>query len=99
MFEHAVYSVISPEGCASILWRTADKAADAAEAMKITASDLQALGVVDRVIAEPLGGAHRDAEAAIEGLKQALLEELDGCQALGPKELLAQRRAKFLAVG
>ena len=60
MFEHAVYSVISPEGCASILWRTADKAADAAEAMRITASDLQALGVVDRIVPEPLGGAHRD---------------------------------------
>ena len=59
MFEHAVYSVISPEGCASILWRTADKAAEAAEAMKITASDLQALGVVDRVVDEPVGGAHR----------------------------------------
>ncbi len=58
MFEHAVYSVISPEGCASILWRTADKAADAAEAMKITAADLQALGVVDRIVNEPLGGAH-----------------------------------------
>ena len=65
MFEHAVYSVISPEGCASILWRTADKAADAAEAMKITAADLQALGVVDRIVQEPLGGAHRDPEAAI----------------------------------
>ena len=68
MFEHAVYSVISPEGCASILWRTADKAADAAEAMKITAADLQALGVVDRIVAEPLGGAHRDPEAAIGAL-------------------------------
>jgi len=99
MFEHAVYSVISPEGCASILWRTADKAADAAEAMKITASDLQALGVVDRVIEEPLGGAHRHPEAAIGELRKALLEELDGCMALGAKELLAQRRAKFLAVG
>jgi len=99
MFEHAVYSVISPEGCASILWRTADKASDAAEAMKITASDLQALGVVDRIVAEPLGGAHRHPDAAMGELKQALLEELDGCGALGPKELLAQRRAKFLAVG
>ena len=99
MFEHAVYSVISPEGCASILWRTADKAADAAEAMRITASDLQALGVVDRIIDEPLGGAHRHPEGAIGELKQALIEELDGCAALGPKELLAQRRAKFLAVG
>ena len=99
MFEHAVYSVISPEGCASILWRTADKAADAAEAMKITASDLHALGVVDRIIEEPLGGAHRHPETAIAELKQALIEELDGCTALGAKELLAQRRAKFLAVG
>ena len=99
MFEHAVYSVISPEGCASILWRTADKASDAAEAMKITASDLQALGVVDRIVDEPLGGAHRHPEAAMGELKQALLEELDGCGELGPKELLAQRRAKFLAVG
>jgi acetyl-CoA carboxylase carboxyl transferase subunit alpha len=99
MFEHAVYSVISPEGCASILWRTADKAAEAAEAMKITASDLQALGVVDRVIEEPLGGAHRHPEAAIDEFKQALLEEIDFCLALGAKELLAQRRAKFLAVG
>src|SRR2546423_12619450 len=75
MFEHAVYSVISPEGCASILWRTADKAADAAEAMKITAQDQQALGVVDRIIDEPLGGAHRDPEAAIGALKGALIEE------------------------
>jgi len=99
MFEHAVYSVISPEGCASILWRTADKAADAAEAMKITASDLQALGVVDRIVEEPLGGAHRHPEAAMGNLKEALIEELDGYSALGPKELLAQRRAKFLAVG
>ena len=99
MFEHAVYSVISPEGCASILWRTADKAADAAEAMKITAQDQQALGVIDRIIDEPLGGAHRDPETAIGALKGALIEELDGCSKLGPDELRAQRRAKFLAIG
>ena len=99
MFEHAVYSVISPEGCASILWRTADKAADAAEAMKITAADLQALGVIDRIVEEPVGGAHRDSEAAIGALKGALIEELDGCSKLGPDELRAQRRAKFLAIG
>jgi acetyl-CoA carboxylase carboxyl transferase subunit alpha len=99
MFEHAVYAVISPEGCASILWRTADKAAEAAEAMKITASDLQALGVVDRIVAEPLGGAHRDPDAAIGAIKGAILEELDGCSALGGDELRAQRRAKFLAIG
>jgi acetyl-CoA carboxylase carboxyl transferase subunit alpha len=99
MYEHAVYSVISPEGCASILWRTADKAADAAEAMKITAADQQGLGVVDRIIPEPLGGAHRDPDAAIGSLKGAILEELDGCSKLGPNELRAQRRAKFLAIG
>ena len=99
MFEHAVYSVISPEGCASILWRTADKAGEAAEAMRITASDLQSLGVVDRVVLEPLGGAHRDQAAAIASLKSALLEEFAGCSKLGPDELLAQRRAKFLAIG
>jgi acetyl-CoA carboxylase carboxyl transferase subunit alpha len=99
MFEHAVYSVISPEGCASILWRTADKAAEAAEAMKITAADLQALGVVDRIVDEPLGGAHRDPEAAIGALKGAIIEELDGCGKLSPNKLREQRRAKFLAIG
>jgi acetyl-CoA carboxylase carboxyl transferase subunit alpha len=99
MFEHAIYSVISPEGCASILWRTADKAADAAEAMKITAQDQQALGVIDRIVSEPLGGAQRDPDAAIGSLKGAILEELDGCGKLGPNELRAQRRAKFLAIG
>ncbi len=99
MFEHAVYSVISPEGCASILWRTSDKAADAAEAMKITATDLQALGVADRIVAEPTGGAHRDPAAAIAALKAAVVEEIAGLSALGPEELLAQRRAKFLAIG
>ena len=67
--------------------------------MKITANDLQALGVVDRIVAEPTGGAHRDSTAAIESLKQVLVEEIAGLQALGPDELLAQRRAKFLAIG
>ena len=99
MFEHAVYSVISPEGCASILWRTADKAADAAEAMRVTASDLQALGLVDRVVPEPLGGAHRSPSEAINSLKQAVIEELDGLQKLDRAQILEQRRAKFLAIG
>jgi acetyl-CoA carboxylase carboxyl transferase subunit alpha len=99
MFEHAVYSVISPEAGASILWRTADKAQEMAEAMKITAADLHSLGVVDRIVDEPLGGAQRDPEAAIGGLKGALIEELDGCSQLGPDELRAQRRAKFLSIG
>ena len=99
MFENAIYSVISPEGCASILWRTGDRAAEAAEAMKITAADLQALGVVDRVVSEPLGGAQRDPDAAIGALKGALIEELDGCGKLSPNKLRAQRRAKYLAIG
>ncbi|HVF36451.1 MAG TPA: acetyl-CoA carboxylase carboxyltransferase subunit alpha [Sphingomicrobium sp.] len=99
MFEHAVYSVISPEGCASILWRTADKAADAAEAMRVTAGDLQALGVVDRVVQEPLGGAHREPAQAIDSLKSAIVEELDGLARLDPTKLIEQRRAKFLAIG
>ena len=76
-----------------------DKAAEAAEAMRITASDLQALGVVDRIIAEPLGGAHRDREAAIGALKGAIMEELDNYSAIGGNEIRAQRRAKFLAIG
>ena len=99
MFDNAVYSVISPEGCASILWRTSDKAAEAAEAMRITAADLQALGVIDRIVDEPIGGAHRDPEGAIGSLKGALIEELDGCAKLSRNKLKAQRRAKFLAIG
>ena len=99
MFEHAVYSVISPEGCASILWRTAEKAADAADAMKITAQDLLKLGVIDRIVPEPLGGSHRDPAAAIIALGTALGEELD---ILGPQDAQSvrqQRRNKFLALG
>jgi acetyl-CoA carboxylase carboxyl transferase subunit alpha len=99
MFEHAVYSVISPEGCASILWRTSDKAADAAEAMKVTAADLMKLGVIDRIVAEPMGGAHRDRTAAIASLGAAIGEELDGLARLSPEALRAQRREKFLAIG
>jgi acetyl-CoA carboxylase carboxyl transferase subunit alpha len=99
MMEHAVYSVISPEGCASILWRTADKAADAAEAMKITAEDLKQLGVVERVIPEPLGGAHRAPGEAIESLGAAIEEELDALAAMSGDELRRQRRQKYLAIG
>ncbi len=99
MFEHAVYSVISPEGCASILWRTADRAPEAAEAMKITAQEQLALGVVDRIIAEPLGGAHRDPDAAIGALKGAIVEELEGFSNLPSEAVREQRRAKFLAIG
>ncbi|MBA2933221.1 acetyl-CoA carboxylase carboxyltransferase subunit alpha [Sphingomonas sp. CGMCC 1.13654] len=99
MFEHAVYSVISPEGCASILWRTAEKAADAADAMKITAQDLEKLGIVDRIVPEPMGGAHRDAQAAVTALGKALGEELDALTSLAAEEVRRRRRDKFLAIG
>jgi acetyl-CoA carboxylase carboxyl transferase subunit alpha len=99
MFEHAVYSVISPEGCASILWRTADKAPDAAEAMKVTAQDLKGLGVIDTIVPEPLGGAHRDPAMAITTLGDALQEALGGLGNMGPAELRRDRREKFLAMG
>jgi len=99
MFEHAVYSVISPEGCASILWRTADKAADAAEAMKVTAQDLKALGVIDTIVTEPLGGAHREPGAAIGALGDAITESLSELSNQGPEQLRKGRREKFLAIG
>uniref|UniRef100_UPI0026093370 acetyl-CoA carboxylase carboxyltransferase subunit alpha n=1 Tax=uncultured Sphingomonas sp. TaxID=158754 RepID=UPI0026093370 len=99
MFEHAVYSVISPEGCASILWRTADKAPEAAEAMKMTAQDLKALGVIDTIVAEPVGGAHRDRTAAITALGDALSGALGDLDGLSAAELKRARAAKFLAMG
>ncbi|WP_210358736.1 acetyl-CoA carboxylase carboxyltransferase subunit alpha [Sphingomonas beigongshangi] len=99
MFEHAVYSVISPEGCAAILWRTSDKAPDAAEAMRITAQDLRGLGIVDTIVPEPLGGAHRDPVAAIQALGDALAEALDSLSPLDGKALRQERRQKFLAMG
>ena len=99
MFEHAIYSVISPEGCASILWRTADKAADAATAMQVTAQSLCDLGVIDRVVPEPVGGAHRHPATAIAALKQALLAELGELTPLDANALRDQRAQKFLAMG
>ncbi len=99
MFEHAVYSVISPEGCASILWRTSDKAADAAQAMKMTARDLKALGVIDRIITEPVGGAHRDIALASARLGQAITEEIDALASFSAADLISRRREKFLAIG
>jgi len=99
MFEYAVYSVISPEGCASILWRTGDKAADAAQAMKMTADDLKALRIIDRIVKEPMGGAHRDHALAAASLGKAIEEEIAALSAFSSKELLQQRRAKFLAMG
>lgn len=99
MFEHAIYSVISPEGCASILWRTADKAADAAEAMRISAPELKKLGVIDKVVAEPVGGAHREPEAAIAALGKAISDELAKLAGVSGEKIRLKRRAKFLDMG
>jgi acetyl-CoA carboxylase carboxyl transferase subunit alpha len=99
MMEHAVYSVISPEGCASILWRDGGHAAEAAEALRLTAEDLLRLGVVDRIVPEPLGGAHRLPKAAIDALGDAIAEALQPLTALDGARLRAQRREKFLAMG
>lgn len=99
MFEHAVYSVISPEGCASILWRTNDRAADAAQAMKVTAADLKSLGIIDAIVPEPMGGAHRDHAAACANLGKALTQSLGELEKLSRAEVTKQRHAKFLAMG
>jgi acetyl-CoA carboxylase carboxyl transferase subunit alpha len=99
MLEHAVYSVISPEGCASILWRTSEKAADAAQAMKVTAQDLKRAGVIERIVKEPLGGAHRDPAAAARMLGEALGEELDALAGQDSAALIAAREGRFLAIG
>jgi len=99
MFEHAIYSVISPEGCASILWRTAEKAKDAAAALKITAQDLLKLGVTDLVVPEPLGGAHREPDRAIDALGRALDETLGEIHDISPAKLRELRREKFLQMG
>ena len=99
MFEHAVYSVISPEGCASILWRTADKAPDAADAMKVTAQSLLELGVIDRIVPEPVGGAHRAPQQAAETLGRAIGEELDKLTGKSADELRAMREERFLRIG
>jgi acetyl-CoA carboxylase carboxyl transferase subunit alpha len=99
MLEHAVYSVISPEGCASILWRTAEKAPQAAEAMKMTAQDLLELGVIDRIVREPVGGAHRDPAGAAATLADALGDELDKLSKKSTGQLRRQREERFLQIG
>ena len=99
MMEHAVYSVISPEGCASILWRTSERAADAAQAMKVTAQHLKRDNVIDRIVKEPVGGAQRDPAAAARILGAALTEELDLMAGQTGEQLIAQREARFLGIG
>jgi len=99
MMQYATYSVISPEGCASILWRSADMAPDAAEALGITASRLKTLGLVDKIVPEPLGGAHRDPQAAMQALKKALAEAFKQLQDKKPKELVETRLERLMAHG
>lgn len=99
MLEHSIYSVISPEGCASILWRDGAMNKEAAEALRLTAQDLLKLGVIDDIIAEPLGGAHRAPETAMKAVGDAIAKQLQKLDALDPGQLRAKRRQKFLDMG
>lgn len=99
MLEHAIYSVVSPEGCASILWRTADKKQEAAAAQKFTAQDLARLRVIDQIIPEPLGGAHRNPKETFEAVRKVIRTALDKHQSKSPEDLVNHRREKFLAMG
>lgn len=99
MMEHSVYSVISPEGCASILWRSADKVQEAASAMRITAREILDLGVIDGVIPEPLGGAHNDHDTTAQSMKEALIKELRPLLKLSKDEVRADRQEKYRKIG
>ena len=99
MLEHSVYSVISPEGCASILWKDAEKMREAAEALRLTADDLYSLGISDQIISEPVGGAHRDPEQAIDAVQSAIASMLSSLKSKKPKDLISERRKKFLKLG
>lgn len=99
MLEHSIYSVISPEGCASILWRSSDKVKEATEALKLTAQDLKKLGIIDDIIPEPLGGAHRDPQRIIERVGDFILRNLKELLPLSGEELKKQRTEKFLKIG
>ena len=99
MLEYAIYSVISPEGCASILWKNADKMREAAAALRLTAQDLLELGVIDTIVPEPLGGAHRDRAAAIAGVSEAIQAALISMNGLSPVQIRGARREKFIGMG
>jgi acetyl-CoA carboxylase carboxyl transferase subunit alpha len=99
MLEHSVYSVISPEGCASILWKDSEKMREAAEALRLTAQDLIQLGITDRIIPEPLGGAHRNSKTTIKAVGEAIAAMLDELSGKKPAELIKDRRQKFLDMG
>ena len=99
MFEHAIYSVISPEGCASILWRSSEHAKEAAEALRITSAHMKDLGVIDAIVTEPLGGAHRDPQAAISDLGNACADQLTALSQMDGPNLTADREEKYLSMG
>lgn len=99
MMENAIYSVISPEGCAAILWRSRDRAADAAEALKLTAADLADSGIIDEIVPEPPGGAHLDPEFAAQAVGEALVRNLDELVGRDPEDLVRERREKYYAMG
>jgi acetyl-CoA carboxylase carboxyl transferase subunit alpha len=99
MLEYSIYSVISPEGCASILWKSADKAADAAATLGVTSDRLKSLGLVDKVLSEPLGGAHRDIDAMASRIKNALEEKVTELENLSIEALIEQRQARLLSYG
>jgi acetyl-CoA carboxylase carboxyl transferase subunit alpha len=99
MLQYATYSVISPEGCASILWRSAEMAPEAAEALGITASRLKTMGLIDKIVPEPLGGAHRDPQATAQSLRKALAEALKQLQGKKPKELVEERLERLMSHG
>lgn len=99
MLEHSIYSVITPEGCASILWKNAEKMKEAAAALRLTAQDLKELGVIDVIVDEPLGGAQRNRKAAIEGVRRAIRSELTSFEGLSAEAIRTSRRKKFLAMG
>ena len=99
MFENAIYSVISPEGCASILWRDSKKTLEAADAMKLSAQDLLDLEIIDEIIKEPLGGAHRDKNALLDEIKKSIRKNLKELSELSREDILDHRKRKFLSIG
>ena len=99
MLEHSIYSVISPEGCASILWKDAEKMREAAEALRLTAQDLKKLGIIDGIVAEPVGGAQRDPRKAMEAVGKDIAAALKDMESKDRKALIADRRRKFLDMG
>ena len=99
MLEHSIYSVISPEGCASILWKNSDKMREAADALKLTAQNLKEIGVVDKVIKEPLGGAHRNKKKSLDEVKRALTKEIIAFKKIDRQKIKELRSEKYINMG